>query len=111
MKYIIIPIMFLLSSCGDPNSEPKYGKSFGLPENCRAYVQAAIDNYRDKTEEYKNDSIDTAYYCEPNNWYSQDCHQHLADMQFTDEQKNEQVNILLSSLERNCGKSGELWTK
>ena len=32
----------------DPNSKPIYGKESGLPSNCRAYVQAAIDGYRSK---------------------------------------------------------------
>ncbi len=35
-----------LTGCGDPNSEPIYGKESGLPVNCRAYVQVAIDAYR-----------------------------------------------------------------
>lgn len=29
----------------DPNEKPIYGKT-GLPANCRAYVQTAIDGYR-----------------------------------------------------------------
>jgi hypothetical protein len=39
-----------LSACDrlDPNSKPIYGKESGLPVNCRAYVQAAIDGYRAK---------------------------------------------------------------
>lgn len=32
----------------DPNSKPVYGKESGLPVNCRAYVQVAIDGYRSK---------------------------------------------------------------
>jgi hypothetical protein len=37
----------ILSGCGgrDPNDRPIYGKS-GLPVNCRAYVQTAINGYR-----------------------------------------------------------------
>lgn len=34
----------LIAAC-DSNSAPKYGSS-GLPENCRAFVQYAIDSYR-----------------------------------------------------------------
>ncbi|MDR7192712.1 hypothetical protein [Luteimonas terrae] len=38
----------LTSGCrlGDPNAEPKYNPSTGLPKNCRAIVQANIDGYR-----------------------------------------------------------------
>jgi hypothetical protein len=40
----------LLASCvyGDDNDAPVYGRDYGLPVNCRAYVQAAIDGYRSK---------------------------------------------------------------
>ena len=38
----------LLSGClTDPNAKPIYGDT-GLPKNCRAYVQTAIDGYRSK---------------------------------------------------------------
>jgi hypothetical protein len=37
-----------LVACGDPNSKPAYGRDTGLPANCRAYVQGAIDGYRAK---------------------------------------------------------------
>ncbi|QIC71651.1 kynureninase [Acinetobacter indicus] len=30
----------------DPNSKPAYGKDLGLPANCRAYIQVAIDEWR-----------------------------------------------------------------
>lgn len=43
---------FLLSAC-DQNTKPIYGESTGLPSNCRAYVQVAIDAYRNK--EYSAD--------------------------------------------------------
>ena len=112
MRFLLMFItVFLLCGCNDDNSQPKYGKEFGLPENCRAYVQAALDNYRIKTKDYKYDSIDTDYYCEPDNWFSDDCHQHLKDIKFIQDQKDEQVEILLNSIERNCGINGELWGK
>lgn len=40
-------IASMLAACGqsDPNGKPEYG-STGLPANCRAYVQAAIDQFR-----------------------------------------------------------------
>lgn len=44
--------VFFLSAC-DPNSKPKYGESTELPSNCRAYVQVAVDAYRNK--EYSAD--------------------------------------------------------
>ncbi len=37
----------ILSGC-DPNSKPEFGSETGLPSNCRAYVQVAIDSYRSK---------------------------------------------------------------
>ena len=36
-----------LTAC-DPNSKPAYGESTGLPANCRAYVQVAVDAYHNK---------------------------------------------------------------
>lgn len=38
----------LLAGCEaqDPNIKPALGKESGLPANCRAYVQYAIDEYR-----------------------------------------------------------------
>lgn len=112
MKYLIsFTIIIFLYGCSDPNKEPKYGKDFGLPENCRAYVQAALDNYENKVKDHKYSTIDTLYYCEPNKWYSEDCHQHLADVQFSQDIKDEQTRILIDSLQRNCGKYGELWGK
>ena len=35
----------MLSGCDDSNSKPTYGES-GLPKNCRAIVQNAIDEWR-----------------------------------------------------------------
>ncbi len=50
MKKILslVAITLLLSSCGlsDDNDVPVYGKDSGLPLNCRAFVQFAIDEYR-----------------------------------------------------------------
>ena len=39
--------LFFLAGC-DPNSKPTYGESTGLSSNCRAYVQVAVDAYRNK---------------------------------------------------------------
>lgn len=43
-----IAALALLCGCApeDSNSKPVYGEGTGLPVNCRAYVQAAIDGYR-----------------------------------------------------------------
>lgn len=43
----VLTAVFFLSAC-DPNSKPTYGESSGLPSNCRAYVQVAVDAYRNK---------------------------------------------------------------
>ncbi|WP_284085361.1 kynureninase [Acinetobacter nosocomialis] len=44
---LLIPIIFLVScSSSDPNSKPVYGKDSGLPANCRAYIQVAINDWR-----------------------------------------------------------------
>lgn len=48
----VLTAVFFLSAC-DPNSKPTYGESTGLPSNCRAYVQVAVDAYRNK--EYSAD--------------------------------------------------------
>jgi len=41
---LVASCSMLLLAC-DPNAAPRYGQS-GLPENCRAYVQYAIDAWR-----------------------------------------------------------------
>ena len=46
--FTIAASLLLLGGCAeDDNSAPVYGKT-GLPVNCRAYVQTAIDSYRAK---------------------------------------------------------------
>ncbi|MCV2445590.1 kynureninase [Acinetobacter bereziniae] len=51
MKKIALLSVLVLSGCGqeDPNSQPIYGKDSGLPANCRAYVQVAVDEWRKGT--------------------------------------------------------------
>lgn len=49
MKWIAaVGMAALAAGCNyiDPNSKPEYGKESGLPKNCRAIVQANIDEYR-----------------------------------------------------------------
>jgi len=50
MRFGFLLAIVALSGCDymDPNSEPKYGET-GLPKNCRAYVQVAIDGFRNGT--------------------------------------------------------------
>lgn len=45
---IVAIIIFYFWPGGDPNDKPEYGKSSGLPANCRAYVQVVVDDYRNK---------------------------------------------------------------
>ncbi|MDU4393280.1 MAG: kynureninase [Pseudomonadota bacterium] len=48
LKYFFL-IPLLLSGCGeDSNSKPVYGKETGLPANCRAYIQVAVSQWRNK---------------------------------------------------------------
>ena len=44
-KALILILAVLLVACADNNSEAKYGKT-GLSANCRAYVQASVDEWR-----------------------------------------------------------------
>lgn len=48
MKYLILAIVLGLSACskGDSNSKPIYGDELGLPVNCRAYIQVAVNEWR-----------------------------------------------------------------
>lgn len=48
MRYLILVIVLGLSACSkeDPNSKPIYGDESGLPANCRAYIQIAVDEWR-----------------------------------------------------------------
>jgi hypothetical protein len=47
---LLLSLSFALTGCvfGDDNDAPVYGKEYGLPVNCRAYVQASIDGYRER---------------------------------------------------------------
>ncbi|WP_151738252.1 kynureninase [Acinetobacter junii] len=44
-KYLMIVCTLFLIGCSEPNSKPTYGET-GLPKNCRAIVQNAIDEWR-----------------------------------------------------------------
>lgn len=47
--WIAAAIVFAVAYWGslfDDNKEAKYGEEFGLPVNCRAYVQVSIDGFR-----------------------------------------------------------------
>lgn len=47
MKRVVFALLgaVMLSGCDDSNSKPTYGET-GLPKNCRAIVQNAIDEWR-----------------------------------------------------------------
>lgn len=47
MRLALCGAALALASCelADPNSQPRYGET-GLPSNCRAFVQYAINTYR-----------------------------------------------------------------
>ena len=47
LRYIVILCLLLVGAC-DPNAKAEYGDS-GMPKNCRAYVQTAIDGYKAKS--------------------------------------------------------------
>lgn len=45
----IIIFAAIVSGCAkDDNATAVYGKDYGLPVNCRAYVQVSIDGFRSK---------------------------------------------------------------
>lgn len=48
MRMLVLLAISLVAGCAqlDPNAKPTYGKESGLPANCRAFVQYAIDEYR-----------------------------------------------------------------
>ncbi|TXI96944.1 MAG: kynureninase [Burkholderiaceae bacterium] len=60
MRNILRTSLLLLACSGclskDNNAKPEYG-STGLPKNCRAYVQSAINDYRAK--KYTADEVMT----------------------------------------------------
>lgn len=55
-RLMFLATVVVLTGCGksDPNSTATFGAS-GLPSNCRAYVQYAINSYRAK--EYSADQV------------------------------------------------------
>ena len=60
----------LLSSCGlsDDNDAPVYGKDSGLPVNCRAFVQYAINEYRAGKYSADDTMIALERNCGANGW-------------------------------------------
>ena len=47
--WVAAAIVFAVAFWGsffDDNKEAEYGEDFGLPINCRAYVQASVDGFR-----------------------------------------------------------------
>ena len=47
--WTVAAIIFAVAYWGsffDDNKEAVYGSDFGLPVNCRAYVQASVDGFR-----------------------------------------------------------------
>ncbi|MCR4530041.1 kynureninase [Acinetobacter venetianus] len=48
MKYLVFFSVLFLVACTneDSNSKPIYGKESGLPANCRAYIQVAVNEWR-----------------------------------------------------------------
>lgn len=53
LPHFVVPCLLLLAGC-DPNAKPEYGET-GLPKNCRAYVQSAINDY--KAKRYSADEV------------------------------------------------------
>lgn len=78
-KLVLMLIVGVLVGCEKPNSKPTYGDT-GLPKNCRAIIQANIDEYRRiraTHEDYGSQMID--------------------------------IDGVFSSIERNCGAYGYSW--
>ena len=50
MQGLLLAVLSSIAGCGflDDNAKPIYGKDSGLPVNCRAYVQFAVESYRAK---------------------------------------------------------------
>ena len=48
MKLLSLILLPILSACStdNPNSKPIYGEESGLPANCRAYIQVAVNEWR-----------------------------------------------------------------
>lgn len=47
--FLISSIILIGCSQEDSNSKPIYGKDSGLPANCRAYIQVAVNEWRKGT--------------------------------------------------------------
>ena len=78
-KLILISIAVILMGCEKPNAKPTYGDT-GLPKNCRAIIQANIDEYkriRKTHEDYEIQMLD--------------------------------IDDVFNSIERNCGAYGYSW--
>lgn len=91
---IILSALISLAGCSsDPNSKPEYGDESGLPKNCRAYVPEAIDYYKANVDGYDIDFENAS----------------RSEAELIYDKREEEVEILISSLERNCGLDGELW--
>lgn len=76
---IIILFSFALFGCEKPNSKPTFGDT-GLPKNCRAIVQANIDEYKKIRATHKDFGLQMI-----------------------------EINGVMDSIERNCGAYGYSW--
>ena len=108
-KLFILLTAIFFTACSDSNSKPEYGSDSNLPVNCRAYIEEAISYYERETEPYEYETLDTNYYCSPDDWYSSSCQEHIDNVGEALEVKTEQVKILKDSLRSHCGFGGDLW--
>lgn len=62
-------------------------------KNCRAYIPEAIDYYKANVDGYDIDFENAS----------------RSEAELIYDKRKEEVEILISSLERNCGLDGDLW--
>lgn len=98
-RLLFIGTAIFLVACSRPNSEPVYGDT-GLPKNCRAIIATNVDAYHDivrKLSIYDELTIGDRSY------------QTLQETKEYYQEQMTEIQGIMDSIDRNCGKYGYSW--
>lgn len=99
-KILTLALLSLaLSACERPNSKPTYGDT-GLPKNCRAIITENVSMYYTIAGQISNFNDST---------YGDNSYQTLQDTKEFYQQQLVQIDGIMDSIHRNCGKYGSSW--
>lgn len=95
----VLMFALLLTACERPNSKPTYGDT-GLPKNCRAIIAENVSTYYSIAGQLSN--FDTATYGDNSYHILQETKEYY-------QQQFKEIDGIMDSINRNCGKYGYSW--